>query len=809
MNLLQDIRYGVRMLRKSPAFTAVVVSVLALGIGANTTVFTLVNAVLVRPLPFKHGERIVFLTSRDVKRGERQNSGVSWPDFRDWRAQAKSFSGLAFWTQTGIGLADRETTPERYQGARITSNMFSLVGQAPLLGRDLAAEDEKPGAPAVALIGYSIWKNRYGGRAGIIGQKVRINEIPTTIVGVMPPDFKFPVNEEIWISATPQADWEKRDNRFGLVFGRLAEGANMLAARAELDLIGARLEQQYPKTNRNMAIGLKTANEQFNGGPIRILFLAMLGAVGFVLLIACANVANLLLARSVSRAKEISIRVALGAGRWTVVRQLLIESILLGFCGGALGLGLAMAGVHAFDMAVANVGKPYWIQFSMDFTVFAYVAGVCLVTGLIFGIVPALHATRLDINERLKEGGRNSSGSARTRYLASAFAISEIALAIVLMAGAGLMVRSMFKLYEIQMGASNPKNVLTMRLNLLKQKYPDATARLKFYDELMPRLASVPGVESVAFTSALPVGGSWDWDFQLEGQPQAEKGKRPVVGGVIVTPGYFKSIGGAVIRGRAFNGQDGTTGHTAAIVNQRFVAKYWPKEDPIGKRVRLIKEDEPEQSWLTVVGVAPDIRQNDFMEADLAPVLYVPLRQDATGWINIMARTTVPPAGVAPAFRSLIQAVDADLPAFDVLTLEEKFAQQRWGFRVFGSVFVIFAVFALLLAAVGIYSVVAYSVNQRTAEIGIRVALGASTMNVVRLVLSQGVPQLAIGLAVGLSGAFALTRTIKAILVQVSPADPLTFGLAALTLILAAALAYTIPARRAARIDPVVALRYE
>lgn len=808
MNLVQDIRYGIRMLRKSPSFTAVVVGVLALGIGANTTVFTLVNAVLFRALPFKNGERIVYLASEEVKRG-RNNLSVSWPDFKDWRTQTKAFNGLAMWAPTGVAISDRTTTPERYSGTRITANAFSLIGQTPLLGRDLTPEDERPGAPAVAILGYGIWKSRYGENTNVIGRNVHINGIPTTIVGVMPRDFKFPVNEEVWLPATPQKDWEKRDNRFGFAFGRLADGANLAAARAELDLVGARLAREYPKTNQGMGIVLKTFNEQFNGGPIRVVFLAMLGAVGFVLLIACANVANLLLARSVSRTKEISIRVALGASRLQVVRQLLVESVLLGLCGGALGLGLATAGVRAFDLAVAGVGKPYWIQFTMDFTVFAYVAAICVFTGLIFGVVPALHSTRLDVNEKLKEGGRNSSGSQRTRYLASAFVVAEVALAMVLMAGAGLMVRSLLKFYSMQMGTADARNVLTMRLNLPREKYPDAASHWRFYEKLTPRLAAVPGVQSVALASMLPINGTFDWDFQLDGQPLAEKGKRSTLGGVIVTPNYFSTTGNTLIRGRAFSEEDGLPGRTVAIVNQRFASKYWPNQDPIGKRIRLIKENEPQQPWLTVVGLSPDIRQNDPMRADIEPVLYVPLRQDPPSFISVMARTTVDPGSLASAFRQQVQAIDEDLPAFGVISLEKQFAQQRWTFRVFGTVFVIFSIFALVLAAVGIYSVVSYGVNQRTPEIGVRVALGASTFSVVRLVVSQGLLQLAIGLALGLAGAFAITRFIKAILLQVSPTDPVTFGVVATVLILASTLACVIPARRAARIDPVIALRYE
>ncbi len=499
----------------------------------------------------------------------------------------------------------------------------------------------------------------------------------------------------------PTADSEKRDSRGLLAFGRLAEGATLADARAEMDVVARRLEKTYPKTNEGVGVVVKPYNDQFNGGPIRTVFLALLGAVGFVLLIACANVANLLLARSIARTKEVAIRSALGASRWRVVRQLLIESVLLGVSGGVAGLVLSIWGVRMFDRAVANVGKPYWINFSMDFAVFGYLAAICLTTGILFGLAPALQVSKVDINEILKEGGRGSSGSSRVKYLAGFLVVSEVALSLVLLVGAGLMIRSFLKMYGMQAGIDAGR-LLTMRLNLVDSRYPTPETRVAFYERLRPRLESVPGVESVAFASSLPIGGSFGWRFEIEGQPPVEPDKRPSVSGLVISPDYFQVMGMRILRGRSFTDTDGTTGKTAVIVNQPFVAKYWPGEEPLGKRLRLVREGE--QPWLTVVGVCPDIRQNDPTRAEVDPAIYVPYRQDPARGFAIVARGRVAASSLGAALRKEVQAVDEALPVFSVQTLQEFFIQARWPFRVFGTLFAIFAVIALVLSSVGIYA---------------------------------------------------------------------------------------------------------
>ncbi len=806
MGLREDLRFAIRMLRKNLGFSLVIVMVLAVGIGANATVFTLVNAVLFRPLPFTDGHRIMYLSSNNTAE-HRDDIGVSYPDLRDWRAEQKTFKELAGWSGFGVNLSDAAGTPERYSGSRVTANSFGVIGQQPLVGRDFRSADERPDATPVVMLGYSIWKNRYGGDRQAIGRTLRINETPTEIVGVMPEGFKFPTNADLWQPLVPTKDFESRKARRLGVFGRLADGKRVEDARTEMSLIARRLETEYADSNKGVGSVVQTFNERFNGGPIRMLFLALLGAVGFVLMIACANVANLLLSRALSRTKEVSVRVALGASRWRVIRQLLVESLLLSSIGGLLGLGLAVGGVRAFDLATADVGKPYWIQFTMDPTVFAYVALICMVTGVLFGLAPALHATKQDHAERLKESARGSGGSRRSRLLSASLVVSEVALSVVLLAGAGLMIRSFLEFQNLHSGVSSHDN-LVFRLTLPEAKYPKPETRNDFYDRLVARLAAVPGVERVALASNLPLGGSATWPFELEGQPPVEASRRATVSGMIVTPEYFRALEVPLVQGRGFDEQDGTAGHEVAIVNRRFVKRYFANQDPLGKRVRQ-RRDDKDDPWLTVIGVSADVIQSDPTKPELDPVLYVPYRQEAPAGAAIIARARVAAASLVPTFRKEIQAIDQDMPISQAGSLGEYFARQRWPFRVFGSLFSILAGVALLLSGTGIYSVMAYAVEQRTQEIGVRMALGAGTRSIVWLVLSSGSRQLAAGLGLGLAVALGTTRVLESLLIQVKPTDPLTFTLVAAVLIGAAVAACWLPARRAQRVDPVVALRYE
>jgi predicted permease len=802
MSFWQDVKYGMRMLRREPGFTAVMVSALALGIGVNTTVFTLVNAVLFRGLPFDQPDRIIYLSTNHHAKN-RTDQWLSYPELRDWRA-ARSFTGIAASAPRDMVIADDLGAPERYSGSEVTANFFPLIGQKPLLGRDILPEEEKPGAAPVCIIGYSIWENRYGSRPDILGKTVRVNETPTTIVGIMPKGMRFPVNADVWTSLQPKGDYEKRDARTVRAFGRLAPGVSLKQARAELDGIAQRLAKEYPASSEGVTAMAIPYNDAYNGGNIRTIFLVLLGAVGFVLLIACANVANLLLSRALARAREMSIRAALGASRWRVIRQLLIESVMVGVLGGVFGLAIAYWGVGVFAKAVADVGKPYWIAFTFDLTVFAYLAAICVGAGLIFGLAPALQLARIDLNTTLKEGGRGSSGGLRTRWLSSFLVVSEVALSIVLLAGAGLMVRSFMKMYAAAEGIRGER-MLSLRLNLPNSRYKTPESRLAFYDRLYPLLASTPGVESATIVTHPPFSGAFRWQFEIEGSAPVEESQRPGSSAVVADAAYFPTAGLAITRGRNFTEfeKDGV------IVSRSFAAKYFPGADPIGKRLRVFWDGD--RPWLTVVGVSQDVQQMSgpgTSSSELDPLFFVPYRGKPMSGFGVVIRANAP-ASLSAAVRKEIQAVDPDLPVFGVMTLDAAFAQQRWPFRVFGTLFAIFAGIALLLSSVGLYATMAYAVTRRTQEIGVRVAMGASAGNIMRLVLSQGVRQLAIGLVIGLAGAFGIARVLKGILFQVSPTDPATFAAVAILLLAVGLFACLLPARAAMKVDPLVALRYE
>ena len=806
MSFLQDVRFGFRMLLKDPAFTVVVIVTLALGIGVNTTVFTLVNAVLFKGLPFERSERIMALTSNNVSKG-RDRMGVSYPDYMDWKAQAIKFQSIAAFTGNGIRITDQAGLPEQYGGARITANSFSLIGQKPLFGRDFSPDEEKPNATPVAILGYSVWKNRYGGDSSILGRAIRMNEISTVIIGVMPQGMQFPFNTDAWLPLIPDSDLQNRENRNLQVIGRLTDSATIPESLAELQRLAKNIEKEYPKSNQGIGVAVIPYNDSVNGGRIRAMFLTLLGAVFFVLLIACANVANLLLARSLARAKEISIRSAMGASRLRVVRQLLIESVLMGMIGGLLGLPLALWGIRAFDLATQNVGKPYWIVFKMDYTTFGYFAGICVLTGILFGLAPALHISKLDVNETLKETGRGGGG-ARMKYLTGAMVVVEVALALVLLVGAGLMIRSFMKMYALDLGVDT-RNLVTMRIGLPDTRYKTPEGRQSFHERLLARLNSMPGVESAALASNIPLGGAETRRFEIEGAAPIEFDKRPRLARLIVTPEYFRTGRVKMIRGRDFEDSDGATGKPNVVINQSFAAKNWPGADPLGRRFRFsVEAGKPEQPWLTVIGVCPDITQFDPSRTEPNTAAYIPDRMDPMRGSAILARTRVPPNTLLDAFRGEVRLLDQDLPVISPRTMEQVLIEQRWPFRVFGTLFAIFAAIGLVLSAVGIYAVVSYSVTRRTQEIGIRMALGATAGSVIRLVLTLGVLQLAIGLAIGLGAAFGLTRVLKSILL-VSPTDPATFaGIGALLLAVGGIACWT-PARKAARIDPMIALRYE
>ena len=817
MGLWEDVRFAARLLLKDKWFTLVAAVALALGIGVNATVFTFVNAVLIRGLPIADPDRTMAVDSWD--RGRSQGRGVSYLDYRDWRDNTKTFESFGAYNGNIGNLSDEGQPPERYNLSNITANGMSILGTRPVLGRDFVPDDDRRGAPAVTLIAHGVWQNRYGSNPSVIGRQVRINDVPATIIGVMPEGFRFPFNTDLWmpLAQITGLEEQKRNTRSLQAFGHLAPGVTRAQAQSELVNISKRIEAENPETNKDIQARVQTFNEQQNGGPIRTVFLSLMGAVAFVLLIACANVANLLLSRATNRAREISVRVSLGASRWRVIRQLLLESVLLAVVSGLAGLGIAAIGIRWFDRATQDVGRPYWIQFTIDANVFAFFALVCLGTGIIFGLAPALHATKVDVNELLKEGGRSGTAGVRARRWTGALMVAELVLTVVLLAGAGFMMRNFVTMYRLDLGVDTSK-LLTMSLALPDRKYPALEQRLAFYERLQERLKSNPKIENVTITSNVPMQGGFLRKLEIEGKPLDPNTQPPNVTMLTVDPRYFKTMAMPIQRGRDLTDEDGMTGREAAVVNQRFAELHFKGEDPIGQRITLSIDLQggaapqggiPLKLTATVVGIVPNLRQRDFQLPDPDPIAYLPFRTDPRGFMNLIVRSAGDPNAMTPILREEVRAIDPDLPLFGIRTMDAALAQARWPFRIFGTMFGIFAMIALALSAVGLYAVTAYAVSQRTQEIGVRMALGAQGNDVSWLFLRRSFIQLAIGLLVGMAGAFGVGKLFAAtdLLVQNSAGDPIIIGGIALLLGVVAVAASVLPARRAARLDPLVALR--
>ncbi|HEY2906804.1 MAG TPA: ABC transporter permease [Vicinamibacterales bacterium] len=810
-SLIQDIRFALRGMRRSPAFTAIAVTTLAVGIGVNAAVFTLTNAVLFKGFrSVDRNDRILYIGTQNNGRG----CCVSYPDFVDWRAQAQSFEGLGAVADLQIGVSDGGVAPEHYDATEISANAFALLGQRPIIGRDFTSSDETPGAVHVTILSYRFWERRYERNPAIIGQTLRINGTLTTIVGVMPPGFSFPQNQDVWLPLVRTPDSQKREARqLWFAFGRMRDGVTFERARAELAMIGRRLASAYPRTNEGWVPQPSTFAEFFVGGDAAVIYGSMWGAVGFVLLIACANLANLLLARAIGRSREVSVRIALGAARWRIVRQLLIESVMLSSMGGIAGWWIARWGVRAYDLA-ANPPTVSWsehlLDYTMDYRVFTYLVAISIGTGLLFGVAPAVRLLRIDVNAALQDGGRGAGRGRHGTHLSALLVIAETALALVLLAGAGVMIRSFLNISTAKLGVKTA-NVSTMLVSLPEARYPRADAQVSFFDRLDARLQTIPGVEAIAIASALPAGGSKRVPVELDGAAPLDEQRRPTLSMLTVGPRYFETVGATIVAGREFGEHDGATATPAAIVNQRFASAYWPAEDALGKRLRLFNGKSP-NAWLTVVGVVSNIVQNDANRQDVDPLVYVPYRQQpaAAMWVIVRARGAA--GNLGNTFRGEIQALDSTLPIWlGPFTLEERLAGMGNYWRVGNdaALFVLFAAIGLLLASLGVYAVVAHSVSRRAQEIGIRIAIGATARDILALVLARGMLPLGIGLAIGLAASLAVNRVLISTLVHVSPADPVTMIVATATLFAAAMLGCLIPARRAMRVDPIVALRHE
>ncbi len=807
--MLQDFRFALRMIATHRWFSLAVIVTLALGIGINTTVFTLVNAVLFKPVPIPGGERIVTVAYNNPA-NPRERSGISWPDYLVYRDQGRSFEGLAAIQFEQSVISEPGNPPERYRMAKVTTGLFDLIKTPPILGRGLGESDGRAGAAGVVLLGHKVWQTRYAGDPAVIGRTVRVDGKPATIVGVMPEGFRFPNNEELWMPLVPTADLEKRDHRWLQLFALLKPGVSVAEANADLGVISGRLAAEFPETNKDRRALVRTFHDTYNGDQIRLVFLMMLGAVGFVLLIACANVANMMLSRAVGRAREIAVRTALGASRSQLVRQLLVESVLLSSIGGLLGLGLSSLGVHAFDLATQDVGKPYWIQFTMDWRAFGYFAAISVASGILFGLVPALRATRVDLNTAMKDGSPGSG--ARGGRLAGALVVFQFALTVILLAGAGMMIRSFFAVQALNPFV-RPESLLTARLQLPEgsgETYEKPLARQQFFEQLLPELRALPGVTAVAAVNNLPGLGSVERGLEIEGRPNPDPQHPPLGSLIVETPNYLATIGLPILQGRDFTEADGAPDQEVVIVSRSFAAKYWPGEVPVGRRFRWIEEGNKPGPWMSVIGVSADMVQ-DARDPDRAPLYHVPYRQQPWGWMGLLIRTSSDPAALAAPLRAAVQRIDQDLPLFELRSLTAAWEHQRWFLVVFGTLFLVFALTGLLMASVGIYAVIAQATARRTREIGIRMALGATAANVVRLVLSRGLVQLGLGLLFGLGGAFGATTLMakSELVMQVSAGDPLVFISITLLLTAIGLFASWLPARRAARIAPTEALRTE
>ena len=801
-----DLRFALRTILSHGWFSAAIVATLALGIGLNTMVFTLANAALLKPVPVPGGARLLAILTRDTSQSKgNDRRGLSYPEFREYHAGGGSFESLQAAVFNRAVLSEQANPPQFCNLGRVSAGMFDMLHIPPVLGRGFAPNDEKPGAPAVALLGYRVWQERYSGDRNVVGRLVRVDDKPATIIGVMPDGFRFPNNEDLWMALPPTAELEKRSNHSLQLFGVLKPGVPIERGRAELQGVAQRLAIQYPADNKGIEAVVETFHERYNSGGIRLVFLLMQAAVGFVLVIACANVANMMLSRVLSRQREMSIRSALGASRWQVMRQWLVESIVLSLAGGAIGLALAALGVHWFDLASRNVGKPYWVLFEMDYTVLAFFAAVCVVSGLAFGIAPAIRSSRADVNSALKEGSR-AAGTHRGRGLSSALVVFQFALTLVLLTGAAVFVRSLIENLSVNRGTPADR-ILTAGVNLPRERYPDADARLRFFERLQSRLRAIPGVTHVAMGTNLPGMGAGSSHIEIEHGGLADPARGPSASSLAQSPGYFAAVNLPLLAGRDFDELDGSPGHRAAVVTRHLAERFWPREAAIGKRFRLYRDAKPGE-WITVVGVSQDIDQEP-MEAAPNPLLFLPYRQEAPGFQWLMVRAAGDPTALTAAVRAAVQGMDMELPLSDVQTLTGALEHQQWYLRLFGALFSVFAFIALVLASVGIYAVIAQAAASRTREIGVRMALGATARSILGMVLARGAKQLAAGLGLGLLLVFPAARVMKGLSLRVSPSDPLVFASVSVLLIVVGLFACWLPARRAARLDPVRAIRWE
>lgn len=804
----QDLRYGARMLWKNRGFTAVAVTALALGIGFNTAIFSVVDTVLLRPLPYSQPDRLVSVWESNLRVGMAR-SEMAPANYLDLRAQNQVFDEVGAFLDQSVTLTGRGE-PERLEAQSVSANLLSLLGVQPTAGRTFLANEDQPGQHRVAVLSYGLWQRRFDRDVGIVGQQITLDGQPYTVVGVMPPGFFFPQRDsELWTPLAMEREQASgRGDHYLRVIARLKPDVSAERAEVEVESIAARLAAEYPRTNEGLGVFLNSLHEDYVG-DIRSRLLILFGAVGLVLLIACANVANLLLARSTTRQREVAIRTALGAKRWRIARQLLTESLMLACLGGLAGLLIAIWGVE-FLMGLAPQTLFQVQGVSVDGRVLLFTLFVTLVTGLVFGLVPALQASRIQPGESLKEGARGAPGGARVHRLRSALVVCEVAVALVLLVGAGLLLRSFQRLSHVDPGF-NTENLLTMRTVLPSAKYQQPEQRRAFYDELLRRVEGLPGVESAGMISFIPLSFSgMNFSFTVEGSRPVTDMNLPLAIYRVISPDYFRTMRIPTLRGRAFDRQDTVEKPAVVVVNRRLANQFWPGQDAVGKRVKVGPADSP-NPWATVIGVVGDVRQVG-LQGEQRLEMYATYKQDPRGFIaprDLVVRSKAEPASIVAAVREQVWAVDKDQPVSNVRTMERVFANAVARERFQTLLLSLFAGLALVLAVVGLYGVMSYTVTQRTHEIGIRMALGAQRKEVLRLIIGQGMVLTLVGVALGLGVALGVTRLMAGILYDVTATDPTTFVAVAGLLAAVAFIACYIPARRATKVNPLVALRYE
>ncbi|HEX5474760.1 MAG TPA: ABC transporter permease [Vicinamibacterales bacterium] len=800
--MLQDITFGLRTIGRNKAVTAIAVLCLAIGIGLNTMMFSVVDGVLIQPLPYRDPGRLIVLRSTNQRSGIRRGN-LSWLDVKDWRERSTSYAALAGLETRSFTLGD-QLDPQRYSGAAIGHELFPMLGVAPQLGRVFRADDDKPGAEPVVMLSDSVWRLRYRADRSLLGRSILVNSRPHTVVGIMPPHFRFPRDHDVWLPLAEYAASDPRDARDLQVFGRLKPEVPLERARQEADAVAARLAVAYPQTNHGWGAYVQPVAEWAIPSDVRTIITAMMGAVTFVLLIACFNVANLMLARASTRAREISIRTALGAGRSRILRQLLTESVLVGLLSVPLGMAIAWIAMRWLNASMPLDAMPYFVHWELNGRAFAYTLAMALLTGILFGLVPAIQASKANLQETLKEGGRGTAGGGQA-WIRNVLVVGEVALSLVLLVGASLFVRSFLNLQEAS-GGFDAKPLLTLRFYLPEEQFPTDESKTQRVDDIVTRVEALPGVQAAFASNMVPLsGGGSDADILIENRTTLA-GEEPNVGFTAVTPHMLRVLGLPVVRGRDITDAEARARTPVALVNQAMVKKLWPHADPLGHRFRV----KDKTDWFTIVGVVPDFRHGELDDNQpIDPCAYVPFVYGAFPNTGLTIRTAGDPSELAGAVRQQIRRADPSIAVFQVSTMETLRERGYWQYRLFGWMFSMWGLVALLLAAVGVYGVLSYSVAQRTSEIGVRMALGAGRRDVLALVLAQGGRLAMLGVVLGLAGSFGITRFVATILYNVSATDPLSFVVVAVFLALVALVASYVPARRAMAVDPLVALRTE